>query len=216
VDRDACDLDVLRFNEADELAGAHFVFVLQSHDAVVPVEPLSAEAVVHKRIAVAVDCAEAGDGDIFRCKRDDEMLADPTFGHRHAAILFKCIDVVIVIHIVRCKERRAHFKMKLHIFLQPDGAGFPCAGRNDNSAAARCGAGIDGSLNRGGVERYAIGDGTVIFDVIHGVSPYSASLRSSIKFSRSFCIAVSNDAYVVTKLFFLRSPILKNVSWPVI
>ena len=78
-DVDVLDFNVLRFDKADELTGAHFFLVSDDTFAVTPAPESVGRSVlsVNEGVAVAVDSAESRDGAILNFVRNYEVLADP-------------------------------------------------------------------------------------------------------------------------------------------
>ena len=65
----------------------------------------------------------------------------------------------------RSLDGRVGVKIQRDVALEPDGAGQVDAGGDMNRAAARCVAGLDGSVDGRGIERGSVARGSVILDV---------------------------------------------------
>ena len=150
-----------------QLAGTHTRGRGDSGNTAAPPEPPGMlQHILHEGIAIAIQDAKAGDGNMLQLMGDDQMLAQPVFTG-DIKILGIGVRIVIVLQTVRGQENRTVFQVQLNERAQPNRTAFEYAGGNRNSAAA-CGCtGIDGGLDRRGIQGLSIGNGPVFHNVEH-------------------------------------------------
>ena len=98
-------------------------------------EPTLLLGLAEECAAVAVDHALAGDRDVRRLVRENEMAAAPLLANG-TKVLGEDVVGVVVRLFIGAEDRRALFEMELAVVLETDRAAFPDARRHDDSPAA--------------------------------------------------------------------------------
>ena len=94
-----------------------------------------------KRAAVAVDHALAGNRDVGRLVREDEMAAAPLLADG-IEVLGEDIVGVVVRRPLGAENRRALLEMQIAMVLEPDRAALPDARWHDDAPATRLRGGL--------------------------------------------------------------------------
>ena len=120
----------------------------------------------------AVDGAWAGDGDVFGVYGADQGLRC-LFGRAFLAESRR-VEIEVVVGVRAADEAASDAEVELDVALEGDGAGEPAPARADDPPSAGFVAGVDGLLDRGGVEGLAVALCAVIENAeigLHDVPP---------------------------------------------